>query len=131
MFSTAAIDRAVLEAQWESYMPMAEICTHWTISKDNLITLRDAWSMPKRLDRARRHKPPRAERPDDAEELASQASLSLAPQIAARVTIVQATWSAEMRLSREVAKGTAFSLRHIRVDDLIQAVLDDREQDAN
>ena len=129
--NTATIDVAVLRIQWDSQIPMAAICTHWTISKDQLVRLRDVLPLPKRMDRSLRYKPPRDPGPDDAEELASQSSLSLAPQIAARVTIVQATWSAEMRLSREVAKGTPFSLRHIRVDDLIQAVIEDSREDAN
>jgi hypothetical protein len=127
--NTAAIDRVTLRLQWASYQPMAEICTHWTISKDQLISLRDAWGLPKRHDRSRRYKPPRPPKPGDAEELASQSSLSLAPQIAERVTLVQSLWTAEMRFARQVNKsGAAFSLRHIRVDDLVDRFLGDEEE---
>jgi hypothetical protein len=126
--NTAAIDRVTLRAQWDSYMPMAAICAHWTVSKDQLISLRDAWELPKRHDRSRRYKPPRAPAPGDAEELASQSSLSLAPQIAERVTIVQAMWSAEQWIDRAVNKGTPFSLRHIRADELIERFLGDEDE---
>jgi hypothetical protein len=126
--NTSAIDRVTLRVQWDSYMPMAAICTHWTVSKDQLISLRDAWGFPKRYDRSRRYKPPHAPKPGDAEELASQSGLALAPQIAERVTIVQAMWSAEVRLSRQVNQGTPFSLRHIRVDDLVERFLGDEDE---
>ena len=126
--NTAAIDRVTLRAQWVSYQPMAEICTHWTITKDQLISLRTAWGLPKRHDRSRRYKPPRAPKPGEEEELASQSSLSLAPQIAERVTIVQSMWSAEVRVARQVNQGTPFSLRHIRVDDLVERFLGDEDE---
>jgi len=126
--NTAAIDRVTLHAQWVSYQPMAEICTHWTITKDQLISLRDALGLPKRHDRSRRYKPPRAPQPGDAEELASQSSLALAPQIAERVTNVQAMWTAEVRQARQVNQGTPLSLRHIRVDDLVERFLGDEDE---
>jgi len=127
--NTAIIDAAVLRVQWDSYMPMAAICSHHSITKDQLIGLKVAFQLPPRNDRRRRYKPPRAPKPGDAEELASQSSLRLAPQIADRVTVVHAMWTEEVRISRQVSRETPFSLRHIRLDDLVERFLAD-ENDA-
>ena len=124
--NTATIDVAVLRIQWDSQIPMAAICTHWTISKDQLVRLRDVLPLPKRMDRSLRYKPPRDPGPDDAEELASRSSLSLAPQIAARVTCVQVTWSEETRLARTVTKNPgAGLLRWVNASELVQRFLSD------
>lgn len=125
--NTAAIDVAVLRIQWDSQMPMAAICTHWTIAKDQLIRLRDVFELPKRHDRSLRYKPPRPPRVDEAEDEASRASLSLAPQIAERVTAVQSQWTEEIRLSRQVAQSSPFLVRWINAADVIQRFLDDDE----
>ncbi len=124
--NTTAIDVSVLAIQWESPMPMVAICTHHSITKDQLIRLRDFHELPKRHDRSRRYKPPRDPGPDDAEELASRSSLSLAPQIAARVTCVQVTWSEETRLARTVTKNPkAGLLRWVNASELVQRFLSD------
>ena len=124
--NTTAIDVTVLAIQWESPMPMAAICTHHSITKDQLIRLRDFHELPKRHDRSRRYKPPRDPGPDDAEELASRSSLSLAPRIAARVTCVQVTWSEETRLARTVTKNPgAGLLRWVNANELVQRFLSD------
>jgi len=124
--NTATIDVAVLRIQWVSQMPMAAICTHHTISKDQLIRLKSVYDLEPRHDRSRRFKPPRDPGPDDAEELASRSSLSLAPQIAARVTCVQVTWSQETRLARTVTKNPgAGLLRWVNANELVQRFLSD------
>jgi hypothetical protein len=118
--NTAAVDRATLVVQWDSYVPMVEICTHWTISKDQLIHLRRTWGLPPRLDCSRRHKPPRAPKPDAEEIAASEASLSLAPQIAAAVTNEQAHWTVEQWSQRAVHQGVPFSFRRLGAEELIR-----------
>lgn len=126
--NTAAIDAQTLRVQWETYMPMAAICSHWTISKDQLIRLRNVWSLPLRLDRRRRYKPPRSERithPDDAEIRASESSLSLAPLVAARATCVSSRWSADVRESRQVAKATPYTLARVEVPDHLRDSLEE------
>ena len=127
--NTATIDAAILRVQWESQMPMAAICTHWTIAKDQLIRLRDVWHLPKRHDRSLRYKPPRDPGPDDEEERASRESLSLAPQIAARATCVQAMWTEQQRLDRTMAtKPSEGMLRWIKAKDIVQRFAKDELQ---
>ena len=127
--NTATIDAAILRVQWESQMPMAAICTHWTIAKDQLIRLRDVWHLPKRHDRSLRYKPPRDPGPDDEEERASRESLSLAPQIAARATCVQALWTEQQRLDRTMAtKPSEGMLRWIKAKDIVQRFAKDELQ---
>ena len=127
--NTATIDAAILRVQWESQMPMAAICTHWTIAKDQLIRLRDVWHLPKRHDRSLRYKPPRDPGPDDEEERASRESLSLAPQIAARATCVQAMWTEQQRLDRTMAtKPSEGMLRWIKAKDIVQRFANDELQ---
>jgi hypothetical protein len=110
-------------------MPMAEICTHWTIAKDQLIRLRDVWHLPKRHDRSLRYRPPRDPGPDDEEERASRESLSLAPQIAARATCVQALWTEQQRRDRTMATTPSGGmLRWINAKDIVQRFADDELQ---
>jgi hypothetical protein len=116
--NTAAIDRATLEAQWASYQPMAEIASHHSISKDQLIRLRIVWNLPLRLDRRRRYKPSRAERmldPTPEELAASENSLALAPMVAARATCESALWTDEVRAQRQAVQPTPFRLARIEV----------------
>lgn len=118
--NTATIERATLEVQWSAYVPMAVICQHWTITKDQLVRLRSVWNLPLRLDRKRRHKPSRAERmlDPDAEELAaSERSLDLAPMVARRVTSVQATWTDVIRAERQCVQPTPFRLTRLDVPE--------------
>lgn len=125
--NTAAIDEQTLRVQWDSYIPMAAICTHWTITKDQLVRLRDVWRLPLRLDRSRRYKPGREDRPlepDAAEIAASEASLDLAPTIAARATCVQAMWTDAVRAERQVTKPTAFRLARIEAPAEMREMLD-------
>jgi len=126
--NTAAIDRLTLELQWESYEPMAAICTHWTISKDQLIRLRDVWRLPLRLDRARRYKPGRDDRleePTPEEEAASLAGLGLAPMVAARVTCVQARWTEREWRDRQVSKPQTYTLARIDVPQDTRDMVED------
>jgi hypothetical protein len=116
--NTAAIDRATLESQWASYQPMAEIASHHSISKDQLIRLRIVWNLPLRLDRRRRYKPSRAERmldPTPEELAASENSLALAPMVAARATCESALWTDEVRAQRQAVQPTPFRLARIEV----------------
>lgn len=126
--NTAAVDAATLRVQWDSYLPMGAICQHWTITVHQLVRLRDVWNLPPRNDRKRRYKPSRLERmldPDEAELAASENSLDLAPMVAARVTVVQVTWSLEDRNERQVNKPTPFTLARIELTDEMREAIDD------
>lgn len=131
--NTATIHRETLRGQWDSYVPMAAICQHWTITIDQLVRLRDIWSLTPRNDRRRRHKPRGAEKfpePDADELAASEGSLDLAPMVAERVTCVQVRWDAATREERQVQKATMFSLARIVVPDELRDYVNDMNAEA-
>jgi hypothetical protein len=118
--NTSRIDAATLRVQWDSYVPMQNICSHWTITVHQLVRLRVAWNLPPRNDRSRRYKPSRLERlldPDSDELAASEASLDLAPMVAERVTVVHATWSPADWADRQVVKAEPFRLARFSTPD--------------
>ena len=118
---TATIDVAFLREQWASHIPISQICTNFTITRDQVTRLKFVYDLPPRHDRSLRYKPPRDPGPDDAEELASRESLSLAPQIAARVTCVQAMWTEQTRLDRTMPTAPgAGMLRWINAKEIVQ-----------
>ena len=126
--NTARIDRATLSAQWLAHIPMASIAQAWTITSHQLVRLREVWGLPPRNDRRLRHKPSRADRmldPTPEELAASENRLDLAPAVAARVTVVQATWSLEDRHDRQVVKPQAFNLARIELTDDVRAFFDE------
>jgi len=115
--NTATIDVATLRLHWASHSSMAAICTYWSISRDQLIRLRDVHRLAKRHDRKKRHKPPRFAEyvgPDDEE---SQASLSLAPSIEARAAEIRATWSDHTRAQRHWTQPTIFEIPEVELPD--------------
>jgi hypothetical protein len=116
--NTARIDERVLRVQWGEYVPMVAICEYWSITKDQLVRLRDVWSLPLRLDRRRRFKPrgdDKWESPDADEVAASETSLNLAPRVAAAATVIQSGWDEKARTDRAVCKPAAFSLARIEL----------------
>lgn len=130
--NTAAINESTLRSQWDSYMPMVAICSHWSITKDQLVRLREVWSLPLRLDRRRRYKPrgdDKWEQPDADEVMASESSLRLSPRIAALVTVVQAGWDEKTRGERLATKPTAFSLARLELCEDTRKFVDDLNKD--
>lgn len=128
---TTRIERRTLQSQWDSYLPMGAICQHWTITVHQLIRLREVWGLPPRNDRKRRHKPTRLDRildPSPAELAASENSLALAPLVAARVTVVQATWSDQVRRERMATQPTGFRLARIQIDSDTMRALEGAEE---
>jgi len=128
---TSRIDAATLRLQWNSYLPMGAICQHWTITVHQLVRLRVAWELPPRNDRKRRYKPSRDERlldPDADELAASEASLDLAPMVAERVTVVQATWTAIDWAERQAVKPGPFRLARIDTPDEARDLVDEASE---
>jgi hypothetical protein len=126
--NTAAIDAATLRVQWSSYVPMNAICQHWTITVHQLVRLRVAWELPPRNDRKLRYKPSRDERlldPDADELAASESSLDLAPMVAERVTVVQATWSPTDWAERQAVKAEPFRLARFATPDEARDLVDE------
>jgi len=126
--NTSRIDAATLRVQWDSYVPMGVICQRFTITIHQLVRLRVAWNLPPRNDRSLRYKPTRLERmldPDASEIAASEASLDLAPMVAERVTVVQATWSPADREERKAVKTPPLRLAPVEVPEEYREMLDD------
>lgn len=122
---TSRIDIATLKIQWSSHSSYAAICTAWTITKDQLVRLRNVLPLPLRHDRKLRYRPPRSEKPTAEEIAASEASLSLAPMVAARATCVSAYWTEEVRAQRRVQKPSGIQLEPIEVPEEWQDTFDD------
>jgi len=124
---TSRVDISTLKVQWASHSSYAAICEFWTITKDQLVRLRNVLPLPLRHDRRLRCRPERAEKPSDAEVLASESTLSLAPMVAARATCVTVHWTDEVRSHRQVTKPTAFSLRPLETPEGLRCIVDDAE----
>jgi hypothetical protein len=122
---TSRIDIATLKVQWASHSSYASLCTFWTVTRDQLVRLRDVVPLPPRHDRRLRYKPPRPEKPTPEEIAASEASLNLAPMVAARATNESVLWTEEVRALRQVRKATAFRLAQVDVPDELRHLLDD------
>lgn len=102
---THTIDFKTLRLQWDSHSAMAAICTHWSITKDQLIRLKGVVPLPPRHDRRFRFKPKRSEYRDPTPE-----------EIRQRSAEVQATWDARTEFARRVVKdGATFSVARIRI----------------
>ena len=122
---TSRIDIETLRVQWASHSSYAAICSFWTVTRDQLVRLRDVLPRPLRHDRKLRYRPPRAERPSREEIAASEASLDLAPWVAARATCESALWTDEVRALRQVTKPTAFRLTPVEMPEELRDTFDD------
>ena len=114
---TATINVTQFRADWDSHVPIAFLCVKYTITKDQVVRLRDHWQLPLRLDRRLRFKPKRPQPPTPEEIAASESSLALAPAIAARVTCVNQMWTDREWAERAVTKPKAFSLKRVELTD--------------
>ena len=90
-----------------------------------VIRLRDHHDLPLRHDRKLRYRPPRSEKPTAAEIAASEASLDLAPMVAARATCVSVHWTEEVRAQRRVSKPQPLRLEPVEMPEELRDVFDD------
>jgi hypothetical protein len=123
--NTARIDSVQFRLDWGQHIPIAALCVRYTITKDQVVRLRNVWRLPLRLDRSLRFKPPRPKPPTPEEVKASESSLALSPCVAAMVTCVQARWTAREWEERQVSKAVPFSLKTIAVNGDLLAELED------
>ena len=121
---TSRVCIETLKVQWGSHSSYAAICTFWTITKDQLVRLRNVVPLPLRTDRRLRFRPDAYERPTPEEVAASEASLDLAPMVAARATNESALWTDEIRLQRQVTKPTAFQIQPVETPEEMREMLD-------
>lgn len=115
---TATIDVQTLRVQWLSHSSMASICAYWTISKDQLIRLRDVVPLPKRHDRRLRFKPKRSDYRDPTPAEIRRACRDL-----------QAAWDDRTREERAVTKPRQFSIRPIEMTPEARAAFEAFEVD--
>ena len=106
---THTIDFQTLRIQWDSHSAMAAICTHWSITKDQLIRLKAVVPLPPRHDRRFRFKPKRSEYRDPTPQ-----------EIKDACARIQATWDARTEVDRRVQKPKAFTLRRVETPDELQ-----------
>lgn len=104
---TATINVVQFRADWQSHMPISSLCQRYTITKDQVIRLRDFWELPLRNDRRLRFKPARGEMVDPTPE-----------EIVERCKAIQSTWDDATREARSVVKRQGFSITRIRIANL-------------
>jgi len=107
--NTATINVATFRADWVAGLPIAVLCTNYTISRDQVIRLRDIWELPLRHDRRRRHVHRHKDPTPD--------------QIAERCLEVQATWDDATRQKRHWKQATPWQVLQIELPENID--LDD------
>jgi len=122
---TSRVCIETLKVQWGSHSSYAAICSFWTITKDQLVRLRNVVPLPLRNDRRLRFRPNGYERPTPEEIAASEASLDLAPMVAARATNESALWTDEIRLQRQVTKPTMFRMEPVQTPEELREAVDD------
>lgn len=112
--NTATICVQTFRAQWDAGVPMAMLCHRWTITKDQIIRLKDVWELPLRHDRARKRAP--IERPPAEEVRASEDSLALAPLVEERASAIRQSWTLEVEHTR---RGTFSGSQLVRAPRII------------
>lgn len=111
--NTATINFSTLRIHWDSHAPMAAICSHFSISKDQLIRLKKVVPLPPRHDRRLRFKPKRSEYRDPT-----------AAEIKAACRAIQAKWDERTREDRAVQKTQHVILRQIDMTPEARDALD-------
>jgi hypothetical protein len=102
--NTATINVVRFRADWDAHTPIAVMCVRYTVTKDQIIRLRDHWHLSKRLDRSLRYKPRRQRDPTPRE-------------IAQTCREIQAQWDEDTRDDRAVVKYQPVRLRILPLSD--------------
>lgn len=101
---TATISVESFAADWATHMPIADLCSRWTITKDQVLRLRDVWNLPLRNDRRLRFKPAKGEARDPTPGEIRKACLE-----------IQSRWDDRTRGERQVIKARQFVLKRIEL----------------
>lgn len=107
--NTATIDLNLLKVQWDSHSAMVAICTHWTITKDQLIRLKSVVPLAPRHDRRFRFKPKRSECRDPTPQ-----------EILDATARIRASWDDATEEDRRVVKVQQFQIRAYEVPAELQ-----------
>lgn len=113
---TATISVEQFRSDWCDHAPIVQLCELYSITKDQVIRLRDVWQLPLRNDRRLRSKPDRQRDPSPAE-------------IEAACLNIQQRWDDRTREARCVHKSQHVTLRQISVDGEIVAEAEEPEPD--
>jgi len=103
---TATISVTAFRADWLTHMPIAALCDRYTITKDQVLRLRDVWKLPLRNDRRLRYKPKRSEYRDPTPREIEQACKE-----------IRARWDAATEHARRVVKFKAVEVRELQTPD--------------
>jgi len=90
--NTATISVVSFKADWVAGLPIAILCATYSISKDQVVRLRDVWNLPLRHDRRKRKRQAGHKRDPTPEEIRK------------RCLEIQATWSDKVRHERHWKK---------------------------
>lgn len=101
---TATISMVAFRADWNTHMPISALCERWTITKDQVLRLRDVWHLPLRNDRRLRYKPKRSEYRDPTPA-----------EIKAACRAIQERWDDRTREDRAVQKTQRVTLRQVEM----------------
>jgi hypothetical protein len=113
--NTATIDVVRFRADWDAHTPIAVLCVQYTVTKDQIIRLRDHWQLSKRLNRSLRYKPKRQRDPTPRE-------------IAQTCREIQAKWDDATREDRAVIKPQGFRLRVVPVNNELRELVSDDDE---
>jgi hypothetical protein len=113
---TATISVEQFRSDWCDHAPIVQLCELYSITKDQVIRLRDVWQLPLRNDRRLRSKPERQRDPTPAE-------------IEAACLNIQQRWDDRTREARCVNKHQHVTVRHISVSGDILAQAEEPELD--
>lgn len=113
---TATISIEQFRADWCDHTPIVQLCEMYSITKDQVIRLRDVWQLPLRNDRRLRSKPERQRDPSPAE-------------IEAACLRLQQGWDDRTREARCVHKVQEVTIRRISFEGEIQEPPDEPEPD--
>lgn len=105
--NTATISLTAFRADWESHMPYSALCVRYSVTRDQVIRLRDVWGLQPRTDCKLRWKPKRTECRNPTTR-----------QIRAACLRIQATWDDATREQRRVRKADGVQIPFIRIADI-------------
>ena len=110
--NTATISIEAFRADWLDHTPIVQLCSMYSITKDQVIRLRDVWALPPRHDRKLRSKPRRQRDPTQLE-------------IENACLRIQATWDERTREMRAVQKTPGVTLRRISLREVDEPAAED------
>jgi hypothetical protein len=103
--NTATISISRFRADWLDHTPIGQLCERYSVTKDQVIRLRDVWALPLRNDRRLRAKPKRQRDPTPTE-------------IEAACLRIQSLWDERTRELRAVQKTQHVSLRIVGASEI-------------